>query len=58
MRSIGEIAHVIGKSTIAEQVETSSEHGLLQEMQVDYAQGYLFGRPQSIDTFFAPAAVA
>lgn len=58
VRSIGEIAHVIGKTTIAEQVETSSEHGLLQEMQVDYAQGYLFGRPQSIDTFFAPAAVA
>ncbi|KQY51023.1 EAL domain-containing protein [Lysobacter sp. Root494] len=56
VRSIGEIAHVIGKSTIAEQVETSSEHGLLQEMQVDYAQGYLFGRPQSIETFFAPAA--
>ena len=54
--NFGEIAHVIGKTTIAEQVETSSEHGLLQEMQVDYAQGYLFGRPQSIDTFFAPAA--
>ena len=59
VRSIGEIAHVIGKSTIAEQVETSAEHGLLQEMQVDYAQGYLFGRPQSIETVFAPpAAVA
>lgn len=59
VRSIGEIAHVIGKSTIAEQVETSAEHGLLQEMRVDYAQGYLFGRPQSIDSFFsAPAAVA
>ena len=59
VRSIGEIAHVIGKSTIAEQVETSAEHGFLQEMQVDYAQGYLFGRPQSIETFFAkPVAVA
>jgi EAL domain-containing protein (putative c-di-GMP-specific phosphodiesterase class I) len=22
-------------------------------MQVDYAQGYLFGRPQSIESFFA-----
>jgi len=59
VRSIGEIAHVIGKSTIAEQVETSAEHGFLQEMQVDYAQGYLFGRPQSIETFFAkPVVVA
>ncbi|WP_460732295.1 putative bifunctional diguanylate cyclase/phosphodiesterase [Lysobacter tyrosinilyticus] len=52
VRSISEIAHVIGKSTIAEQVETSAEHGFLQELHVDYAQGYLFGRPQSIETFF------
>ncbi|MFC5569743.1 putative bifunctional diguanylate cyclase/phosphodiesterase [Lysobacter yangpyeongensis] len=58
VRSIGDIAHVIGKSTIAEQVETEAEHRLLQEMQVDYAQGYLFGRPQSIETFFAAPAVA
>jgi diguanylate cyclase (GGDEF)-like protein len=58
VRSIGDIAHVIGKSTIAEQVETEAEHRLLQEMQVDYAQGYLFGRPQSIETFFATPAVA
>lgn len=58
VRSIGDIAHVIGKSTIAEQVETEAEHRLLQEMQVDYAQGYLFGRPQSIDTFFTTSAVA
>ncbi len=57
VRSIGDIAHVIGKSTIAEQVETEAEHRLLQEMQVDYAQGYLFGRPQSIETFFAAPAV-
>jgi diguanylate cyclase (GGDEF)-like protein len=58
VRSIGEIAHVIGKSTIAEQVETSAEHGFLQEMQVDYAQGYLFGRPQSIESFFKTPTVA
>ncbi|QNP41210.1 putative bifunctional diguanylate cyclase/phosphodiesterase [Lysobacter solisilvae (ex Woo and Kim 2020)] len=58
VRSIGDIAHVIGKSTIAEQVETEAEHQLLKEMQVDYAQGYLFGRPQSIDTFFTTPAVA
>jgi diguanylate cyclase (GGDEF)-like protein len=58
VRSIGDIAHVIGKSTIAEQVETEAEHRLLQEMQVDYAQGYLFGRPQSIESFFAAPATA
>ncbi len=59
VRSIADIAHVLGKSTIAEQVETEAEHARLQQMQVDYAQGYLFGRPQSIDSFFATqAAVA
>ena len=59
VRSIADIAHVLGKTTIAEQVETEAEHARLQQMQVDYAQGYLFGRPQSIDSFFATqAAVA
>jgi EAL domain-containing protein (putative c-di-GMP-specific phosphodiesterase class I)/predicted protein tyrosine phosphatase len=39
VRSIGDIAHVIGKSTIAEQVETEAEHRILQEMQVDLRAG-------------------
>lgn len=59
VRSIADIAHVLGKATIAEQVETEAERTRLQQMQVDYAQGYLFGRPQSIESFFAAqAAVA
>lgn len=53
VRSIADIAHVLGKTTIAEQVETEAERTRLQQMQVDYAQGYLFGRPQSIESFFA-----
>ena len=58
VRSIADIAHVLGKATIAEQVETEAERERLQRMEVDYAQGYLFGRPQSIETFFAAPAVA
>ncbi|QSX78428.1 putative bifunctional diguanylate cyclase/phosphodiesterase [Agrilutibacter solisilvae] len=52
VRSIADIAHVLGKTTVAEQVETDAERVRLQMMNVDYAQGYLFGRPQSIETFF------
>jgi diguanylate cyclase (GGDEF)-like protein len=59
VRSIADIAHVLGKTTIAEQVENDAERMRLQMMNVDFAQGYLFGRPQSIETFFASqAAVA
>ena len=59
VRSIADIAHVLGKTTIAEQVETEAERVRLEQMQVDYAQGYLFGRPQAIESFFAAqAAVA
>jgi EAL domain-containing protein (putative c-di-GMP-specific phosphodiesterase class I) len=52
VRSIADIAHVLGKTTVAEQVETDAERARLQQMQVDFAQGYLFGRPQSIESFF------
>lgn len=53
VRSIADIAHVLGKKTVAEQVETDAERIRLQQMQVDYLQGYLFARPQSIESFFA-----
>ncbi|GAB3377948.1 putative bifunctional diguanylate cyclase/phosphodiesterase [Lysobacter fragariae] len=56
VRSIADIAHVLGKTTIAEQVETDSERVRLQTMNVDFAQGYLFGRPQAIESFFAASA--
>lgn len=52
VRSLADIAHVMGKVTVAEQVETEAERARLEQMNVDYAQGYLFGRPQAIETFF------
>lgn len=56
VRSITEIAHVLGKRAVAEQVETQSQLEHLHAVGVDYAQGYVFQRPQPIDTFFATAA--
>ncbi|TLP61185.1 MULTISPECIES: EAL domain-containing protein [Pseudomonas] len=43
---INHIGHVMGKRTIAEFVETPLIEQALQEIGVDYAQGYLIERPQ------------
>ncbi|WP_136475058.1 EAL domain-containing protein [Pseudomonas sp. DG56-2] len=44
---INHIGHVMGKRTIAEFVETPLIEQALQEIGVDYAQGYLIERPQA-----------
>ena len=43
---INHIGHVMGKRTIAEFVETPLIRHALQEIGVDYAQGFLIERPQ------------
>ncbi|WP_312936368.1 EAL domain-containing protein [Pseudomonas sp.] len=43
---INHIGHVMGKRTIAEFVETVQIEQALQDIGVDYAQGYLIERPQ------------
>ncbi|PWT87134.1 MAG: hypothetical protein C5B58_00150 [Acidobacteria bacterium] len=45
LRSINEIAHLLGKRTVAEHVNTDRIHKLLDEIGIDYGQGYYFGRP-------------
>jgi diguanylate cyclase (GGDEF)-like protein len=39
------IAHLLGKSTVAEGVETSEQVRILRELGCDFAQGYLFAKP-------------
>ncbi len=53
IRSITDIAHVLDKRTVAEQAETEAQLDILRRMGVDYAQGYVYQRPQPIATFFA-----
>lgn len=53
VRSITDIAHVLGKTAIAEQAETLDQIAHLRQLDVDYAQGYVFQRPQLIDDFFS-----
>ncbi len=47
--SINDIGHVLGKKTVAEFVESEELLKSLQEMGVDYVQGYVIGKPQPID---------
>jgi EAL domain-containing protein (putative c-di-GMP-specific phosphodiesterase class I) len=49
VKSINDIGHVMGKKTIAEFVEDLDTMELLQEMGVDYAQGYAISKPIPID---------
>lgn len=46
VQSMNQIAHALGKKTIAEFVENSDTLSLLESYGVDYAQGYFLGRPQ------------
>ncbi len=45
VKSINEIGQVMGMETIAEFVENDEIIGMLEEIGVDYVQGYAFGRP-------------
>ena len=49
VRSINEIGHVMGKQTVAEFVEDQAIFDKLRETGVDYAQGYVVGRPRPIE---------
>lgn len=43
------LAHSLGRMTVAEGVETHDVLELLAEMECDFAQGYITGRPMTID---------
>jgi len=46
--SIHEIGHVMKIRTIAEEVETPATLAAVEELGIDYAQGYLIGRPEPL----------
>ncbi|UPQ89310.1 ABC transporter substrate binding protein [Vibrio sinaloensis] len=48
VRSINDLAHQMGKKTVAEFVENSQIIEQLMELEVDYAQGYFIGKPKPL----------
>ncbi|WP_236786725.1 DUF1631 family protein [Allochromatium tepidum] len=49
VRSFNEIAHFMGKQTVAEFVENAGIIALLREIGIDHVQGYAIARPDFID---------
>lgn len=49
VKAMVEIAHGLGKKTIAEFVTSAETVRLLHEFGVDYAQGYFIGKPKPLD---------
>src|SRR5919204_4743820 len=41
-----QLGHSLGLEIVAEGVESSEAHKALQELGCNYAQGYLYGRPE------------
>ena len=58
VRSITDIAHVLNRTTIAEQVEGEDTLAVLRALGVDYAQGYALHRPEPLGRFFESRALA
>ena len=56
MRAILALARALGKTVLAEGVETLEQALLLTEMGCVSVQGYFFGRPMSGEAFEALAA--
>ncbi len=46
VRAITSLCKDLGLGTVAEMVEDETQASMLKKIGVDYAQGYLFGRPQ------------
>jgi len=45
VRTIVNLGHQLGMSVVAEGIETATQRAMLQELQCDYGQGYLFAKP-------------
>jgi EAL domain-containing protein (putative c-di-GMP-specific phosphodiesterase class I) len=54
VKSINEVAHFMGKQTIAEFVCDEPIRERLQEIGVDYVQGYAVAKPAYLDEMVQP----
>ena len=52
VRSIIEVARIMGKDTVAEFVENRAQYELRCRLGVDFVQGYFIGKPRPLDEVF------
>jgi len=52
VKSINEVGHLMGLETIAEFVENKAILQKLEDINVNFAQGYSLGKPQPLESFF------
>ncbi len=52
VQAMSQVATGFGKKTVAEFVETEVSLSLLRQYDIDYAQGFLIGKPQSAEDTF------
>ncbi len=50
VKSVADIAKVFGVQTVAEYVESMETLKILQDLGIDYAQGFLFSKPEQLIT--------
>ena len=48
IKAMNEVAHALGKQTVAEFVENEASYKFLADIGVDYVQGYYIGKPQIV----------
>ena len=53
LKSINEVGQVMGMKTIAEFVESAEIKGMLEAIDVNYAQGYAIGQPIDVKALLA-----
>ncbi len=58
VKALIDVARGFGKKTTAEFVENAAILALLEEYQVDFAQGYYIGKPAPAENFFSQARAA
>jgi len=51
VRSINDLAHVLGKKTVGEHVSDAAVLKRVRELDLDFAQGYALGRPEPFAAF-------
>ena len=56
VRAINQIGHTMGMRTVAEYVDDPAVLQALRDIGIDYAQGYLLGKPQPLSEILMETA--